>query len=111
MGRWGSAAPRRYVNGDLKLLAARLKIPIQKPFEKLSKKAQEALSEGLIAALDQYYEQEDVSEGTREWLLQYQSACGLSGLPGQAVEAVESGGESERRRDRGADGAVGDAGA
>ena len=64
-----------YVTGDLKLLAARLKIPIQKPFEKLSKKAQEALSNGLIAALDQYYEQEDVTEATREWLLQYQSAA------------------------------------
>ena len=64
-----------YVTGDLKLLAARLKIPIQKPFEKLPKKAQEALSEGLIAALDQYYEQEDVTEATREWLLQYQSAA------------------------------------
>ena len=32
------------------------------------------MSGGLIAALDQYYEMEDVSEGTREWLLQYQSA-------------------------------------
>jgi excinuclease ABC subunit A len=73
-GALGIGGSSTYVNGDLKLLAARLKIPIQKPFEKLSKKAQEALSDGLIAALDQYYEQEDVSENTREWLLQYQSA-------------------------------------
>ena len=37
-----------YVTGDLKLLATRLKIPIQKPFEDLPKKAQAALCEGLI---------------------------------------------------------------
>ncbi len=74
-GALGIGGNSSYVSGDLKLLAARLKIPIQKPFEKLSKKAQEALNEGLIAALDQYYEQEDVSENTREWLLQYQTAA------------------------------------
>ena len=73
-GALGIGGSSTHVNGDLKLLAARLKIPIQKPFEKLSKKAQEALSDGLIATLDQYYEQIDVSEGAREWLLQYQSA-------------------------------------
>jgi excinuclease ABC subunit A len=74
-GALGIGGSSTHVNGDLKLLAARLKIPIQKPFEKLSKKAQEALSDGLIATLDQYYEQIDVSEGAREWLLQYQSAA------------------------------------
>ncbi len=74
-GALGIGGSSTYVTGDLKLLAARLKIPIQKPFEKLSKKAQQALSDGLIAALDQYYEQEDVTEATREWLLQYQSAA------------------------------------
>ncbi len=74
-GALGIGGSSTHVNGDLKLLAARLKIPIQKPFEKLSKKAQEALSDGLIATLDQYYEQIDVSESAREWLLQYQSAA------------------------------------
>ncbi len=74
-GALGIGGTSTHITGDLKLLAARLKIPIQKPFEKLPKKAQQALSEGLIAALDQYYEQEDVSENTREWLLQYQSAA------------------------------------
>jgi len=74
-GALGIGGSSTHINGDLKLLAARLKIPIQKPFEKLSKKAQEALSEGLIATLDQYYEQIDVSESAREWLLQYQSAA------------------------------------
>ncbi|HSR09517.1 MAG TPA: hypothetical protein VLM42_20465, partial [Bryobacteraceae bacterium] len=53
-GALGIGGSSTYVSGDLKLLAARLKIPIQKPCEKLSKKAQEALSNGLIAALDQY---------------------------------------------------------
>src|SRR5262249_10992154 len=50
------------------------KIPIQKPFDQLPKKSQEALSEGLIKALDHYYETEDVSEEQRDWLMQYQSS-------------------------------------
>jgi excinuclease ABC subunit A len=74
-GALGVGGNSTYILGDLTLLAARLKIPIHKPFEKLAKTAQEALSEGLIAALDRYYEQEDVTEATREWLLQYQSAA------------------------------------
>jgi excinuclease ABC subunit A len=73
-GALGIGGSSTYVAGDLKLLAARLKIPIQKPFEKLPRKAQEAMIDGLIAALEQYYEQEDVTEGTREWLMEYQSA-------------------------------------
>ena len=72
-GALGIGGSSSYVAGDLKLLAARLKIPIQKPFEKLPKKFQAALSEGLIAALDHYYEQENVSENTREWLREYQT--------------------------------------
>ena len=63
------------ITGDLRLLALRLKIPIQKPFEKLAKKSQAALSQGLIEALDHYYKLEDVTENTREWLLQYQSSA------------------------------------
>ena len=74
-GALGIGGSSTHISGDLKLLAARLKIPIQKPFEKLPKKAQQALSQGLIAALDQFYEQEQVTESTREWLLQYQSAA------------------------------------
>jgi excinuclease ABC subunit A len=72
-GALGIGGTSTYVAGDLKLLASRLKIPIQKPFEKLPHKAQTALIDGLITALDQYYELEDVTEGTRDWLLQYQS--------------------------------------
>jgi len=85
-GALGIGGSSTYVLGDLKLLAARLKIPIQKPFEKLSKKAQEALSDGLIAALDQYYEQEDVTETMREWLLQYQSAATCPDCQGKRLK-------------------------
>ena len=85
-GALGIGGSSTYVSGDLKLLAARLKIPIQKPFEKLSKKVQQALSEGLIAALDQYYEQEDVTENTREWLLQYQSAATCPACHGKRLK-------------------------
>src|SRR5208283_4977044 len=74
-GALGIGGTSGHVTGDLRLLGLRLKIPIQKPFEKLAKKWQAALIEGLIAALDHYYEQEDVTEGTREWLLEYQSAA------------------------------------
>jgi len=63
-GALGIGGGSTYVTGDLKLLASRLKIPIQKPFEKLPKKSQAALIDGLITALDTYYEQEEVTEGT-----------------------------------------------
>ena len=85
-GALGIGGSSTHVAGDLKLLAARLKIPIQKPFEKLPKKAQEALSEGLIAALDQFYEQEAMSESTREWLLRYQSAAPCPDCKGKRLK-------------------------
>src|SRR4051812_11064635 len=49
-GALGIGGTSSYVAGDLKLLAARLKIPIKKPFDKLPHKAQTALIDGLIAA-------------------------------------------------------------
>src|SRR6202140_3180407 len=85
-GALGIGGTSTYVAGDLKLLASRLKIPIQKPFEKLPQKAQTALIDGLIAALDQYYELEDVTEGTREWLLQYQSPQVCPACPGKRLK-------------------------
>ena len=72
-GALGIGGSSSHVAGDIKLLAHRLKIPLTKPFEKLPKKSQAALVEGVIAALDHYYDTEDVTEGTREWILQYQS--------------------------------------
>ena len=75
------AAGSSYVTGDLKLLAARLKIPINKPFDQLPKKSQEALADGLVQALNEYYEQENVTDDQRDWLMQYQSAttCAVCG--------------------------------
>ncbi len=72
-GALGIGANSTYVNGDLKLLAARLKIPIEKPFDKLPKKSQTALMDGLVAALDHYYDQDNANDNTREWMLGYQS--------------------------------------
>jgi len=72
-GALGIGGSSSYVAGDLKLLAARLKILIAKPFEKLPKKSQAALIDGLIAALDSYYEQEEVTEGTKAWIMGYQT--------------------------------------
>jgi excinuclease ABC subunit A len=83
LGIGGSSA---YVTGDLRLLAARLKIPIQKPFEALPKKAQEALTEGLIAALEHYYDPEQAGENTREWLMQYQSPLTCPACKGRRLK-------------------------
>jgi excinuclease ABC subunit A len=85
-GALGIGASSTYVTGDLKLLAARLKIKIEKPFEKLPKKAQEALVDGLIAALDHYYEQEDINENTREWIMGYQSPTVCSACNGKRLK-------------------------
>ena len=73
-GAMGIGAGSTYVNGDLKLLAARLKIPIEKPFDDLPKKSQTALMDGIIEALDHYYDQDNANENTREWMMGYQSA-------------------------------------
>ena len=83
LGIGGSSA---YVAGDLKLLAARLKIPLQKPFEKLPKKSQTALIEGVIAALDHYYETENVTASTREWLLEYQTPATCPDCKGKRLK-------------------------
>ena len=85
-GALGIGGSSTYVNGDLKLLAARLKIPIQKPFEKLPKKAQQALSDGLIAALDQYYEQEDVIGKHARVAAAISIGCDVPGLPREALK-------------------------
>ena len=85
-GALGIGANSTGITGDLRLLALRLKIPIQKPFEKLAKKSQAALAEGLIEALDHYYELEDIGENTREWLLQYQSAAACPDCHGKRLK-------------------------
>ncbi len=85
-GGLGIGGSSTYVAGDLRLLALRLKIPIQKPFEKLPKKSQQALAEGVVAALDKFYEQEDVTEGTREWLMQYQTPTVCSACKGKRLK-------------------------
>lgn len=85
-GALGIGGSSTYVAGDLKLLAARLKIPIQKPFEKLPKKSQAALIEGVTAALDHYYETENVTESTREWLLEYQTPATCPDCKGKRLK-------------------------
>ncbi|HEV2198593.1 MAG TPA: excinuclease ABC subunit UvrA [Bryobacteraceae bacterium] len=85
-GALAIATGSSYVAGDLKLLAARLKIAIQKPFDQLPKKSQEALSEGLVKALDQYYEQEDVTDDQRDWLMQYQSSTTCATCGGKRLK-------------------------
>ena len=85
-GALGIGANSTYVNGDLKLLAARLKIPIEKPFDQLPKKSQTALMDGLVAALDHYYDQENANENTREWMLGYQSPTVCPDCHGQRLK-------------------------
>jgi len=85
-GALAIASGSSYVSGDLKLLAARLKIPIQKPFDQLPKKSQEALSDGLVEALDHYYEQEDISDDQRDWLMEYQTAATCPSCHGKRLK-------------------------
>ena len=85
-GALGIGGGSTYVTGDLKLLAARLKIPIQKPFEKLTKKAQEALVDGLILALNTYYEQDEVTENTRDWIMGYQTPATCVACAGKRLK-------------------------
>ncbi len=73
-GALAIASTSTHVAGDMRLLALRLKIPIQKPFDQLPKKSQEALSEGLVKALDHFYDAEEMSEDQRDWLMEYQSS-------------------------------------
>jgi len=85
-GALGIGGSSSYVTPDLKLLAARLKIPIQKPFEQLPKKSQEALCDGLIEALNHYYDMDDVADSTREWLLSYQSSSTCPDCKGKRLK-------------------------
>jgi excinuclease ABC subunit A len=73
-GALGIGGSSTHVTGDLRLMALRLGIAIEKPFEKLPKKAQAAMMDGIVETLNHYYEQEQVSEEHREWLMQYMSA-------------------------------------
>ena len=85
-GALGIGGGSSYVIGDLKLLAARMKVPVEKPFEKLPKKAQAALIDGLIAALDSCYEQEEVTEGTKEWIMSYQTPTTCAACKGKRLK-------------------------
>ena len=85
-GALGIGGSSGAVTGDLKLIAAKEKILIEKPFEKLPKKHQALLIDGLIAALDYHYEQEDVKDDHREWLMGYQSATVCATCQGRRLK-------------------------
>jgi len=78
-GGLGPGGGSSYMSQHLHALANRLKVPIHKPFEKLTKKAQALVIEGapgqpgLLAILDKYYHQEVASEAYHDWFMQYMS--------------------------------------
>ncbi len=78
-GGLGPGGSSSYMAHAMNALALRLKIPILKPFEKLSKKSQAALLDGagglpgVLAVLDRQYRDDKDNEAYREWFEQYMS--------------------------------------
>ncbi len=94
------------VTGDMRLLAARLKIPIQKPFEELPKKSQAGAvgrrwSSGVWIRLSTRKKTPAKTSTTGSCTIMSPTTC--PDLRRQAPEAVEPGGESERHDHRRSD--------
>ncbi|MBX9603383.1 MAG: excinuclease ABC subunit UvrA [Bryobacteraceae bacterium] len=76
-GGLGPGASSSYMSQRLTDLAAKSKIPIQKPFGELTKKAQATLlngsngTPGILGILDETYQ--EASAGYRDWLMDYMS--------------------------------------
>jgi excinuclease ABC subunit A len=89
-GGLGPGANASLVVHRLQAAAKRLKIPIEKPFEKLTAKQQELLLaggqgfEGILRLLDQLFE--EAGEGYREYLLDFMSAVDCSACGGARLK-------------------------
>ena len=78
-GGLGPGGGSSYMAQALNALATRHKIPLHKPFDQLSRKAQTTLLEGaggqpgVLGILETYYRDEAASETYRDWFMQYMS--------------------------------------
>ena len=66
--------------------AARQKIAIGRPFAKLPRKAQAALLDEAIAALDKYYARETSNEAYREWFERFMSPSSCPSCSGRRLK-------------------------
>ena len=91
LGPGGSSA---YMSHALGELARRCRIDLSKPFEQLSKKAQQTLIggsngyPGILGALDEAYRGEQVSERYREWLMEYMAPSECPECKGRRLKAA-----------------------
>jgi excinuclease ABC subunit A len=91
-GGLGPGGGHSYVIHAVQSLAALQKIPIQKPFEDLSRKHQSILLEGangkpgVLAILEKYYREEISSEAYHDWFMSYMSAHVCPDCGGQRLK-------------------------
>jgi excinuclease ABC subunit A len=91
-GGLGPGGGHSYVIHGLQALAALQKIPIQKPFEDLTRKQQAILLEGangkpgVLGILEKYYKEEISSEAYHDWFMNYMSAHVCPDCGGQRLK-------------------------
>ena len=91
-GGLGPGGGHSYVIHAVQSLAALQKIPIQKPFEDLSRKHQTILLEGangkpgVLPILEKYYREEISSEAYHDWFMSYMSAHVCPDCGGQRLK-------------------------
>jgi len=91
-GGLGPGGGHSYVIHAVQALAALHKIPLQKPFEDLSRKHQTILLEGangkpgVLAILEKYYREEISSEAYHDWFMSYMSAHVCPDCGGQRLK-------------------------
>jgi len=91
-GGLGPGGGHSYVIHAVQSLAALQKIPLQKPFEDLSRKHQTILLEGangkpgVLAILEKYYREEISSEAYHDWFMSYMSAHVCPDCGGQRLK-------------------------
>jgi excinuclease ABC subunit A len=63
-----------YMTHALQAAALKIRASLTKPFDQLPQKSQNALIETAIGVLDKLYQDENASDGLREWYMRYMSA-------------------------------------
>jgi excinuclease ABC subunit A len=91
-GGLGPGGASSYMSNALTALSTRLKIPLHKPFDDLTQKAQTALLEGtsglpgVLSILETYYRDGTANEAYRDWFMQYMSASTCPDCRGQRLK-------------------------
>jgi excinuclease ABC subunit A len=75
-----------YMTHALNAAAAKLKVAITKPYDKLPQKAQAALLETAIGVLDRIYQDPGATDSMREWYMQYMSPAPCASCHGKRLK-------------------------